>query len=92
MSTLFDQESAMKAWEYEITREANLRIAQAQVQVVQAQKQAAQSQKQVVQLQKKEILNAYNLYKEGFPIESISNAFGIPVQTLRKSFADYKDI
>ena len=78
MSTLFDQESAMKAWEYELTHE----LAQAQTQVVQFQKQAAE----------RELANAYKLYKKGLSIESLSDVFGIPVQTLRQSFADYKDI
>ena len=75
----------MKAWEYELTHE----LAQAQTQVVQFQKQAAQFQKQAAE---RELANAYKLYKKGLSIESLSDVFGIPVQTLRQSFADYKDI
>lgn len=82
MSTLFDQESAMKAWKYEIVHEANRRVAQAKTQAVLAQKQAAE----------KEMATAYKFYKKGTPIESISDILGIPVQTLWQYFEDSRKL
>ncbi len=104
MSTLFDQESALKAWEYEILQEANQRVIQAQrlaqEQTKQAQRLAQEQTKQAQrlaqeqakkQVEEKEKTLALNFYNLGIPIESISTATGIPQIKLQEWFTGYKE-
>ncbi len=96
MSTLFDQESAFKAWRYELIQEANKRVIQAQRQArkqaqEQVQKQVQeQAQKQIQEQAQKEKAVAQNFYKLGVPIESISAATGIPIIKLQEWFKGCK--
>ena len=68
MSTLFDQESALKAWEYEILQEANQRVIQAQrlaqEQTKQAQRLAQEQTKQAQRRAQEQTKQAQRLAQE----------------------------
>ena len=93
MTTLFDQESVLDAWEHEIRqevmqearKEADRKIMEAQQETTKAKRETVKVKREAAQqIEEVNKKSSYELYKNGIPIERISTLLGIPIKTLRQ--------
>ena len=92
MATLFDQETVLNAWKYEMmqefqqdadrkVREADRKVRDADERAREADQQRREAQKQAEEVTRK---SSYALYQNGVPVERISMLLGVPVKKLQE--------
>jgi len=85
MMTLFDRETALNAWEYEIRQEerqrADRKVTEANQKITEANRKITEAKEETKAVSKRSF---YALYERGTPVEEISILLGIPRETLEK--------